>query len=155
MIILWLVVVQILALSGCGEATPPDGAKLTGSSKTVAVRGEYARVPLDRVDGLSVRGGRLVVRGSATEIEVELPLPTDPAKRNRSWALVTETMADSKRSVTFTHETTLEDFSLDLPESDAHLFYGGLTGTDGADLLVFAWGSDSLSYWGYVTISRQ
>ena len=57
--------------------------------------------------------------------------------------------------MTFTHETTLDDFTLDLPASDAPLRYGTLGGRSGDDVLVFAWGENSKSFWGWVTISRN
>ena len=57
--------------------------------------------------------------------------------------------------MTFTHETTLDDFTLELPASDAPLRYGSLAGTNGDDVLVFAWGENSQSFWGWVTISRK
>jgi hypothetical protein len=145
---------QVLLLAACARAAA-DRAPLTGSSKTVTVRGEYAAVDLDRVDGMSLRDGRLALRGSSKTVAVDLPPAADPAKPQRGWALVTEATGDDKRTVSFTHETTLDDFSLELPASDAQFYYGGLTGRNGEDVLVFAWGADSQSYWGYVTIARR
>jgi hypothetical protein len=49
----------------------------------------------------------------------------------------------------------LDDFTLELPASDAPLRYGTLTGKSGNDVMVFAWGSDGRSYSGYVTIEPR
>jgi hypothetical protein len=144
----------ILVLAACARAAA-DRAPITGASPTLTVRGEYASVDLDRVDGMSLRDGRLALRGSSKSVSVELPSVADQAKPQRGWALVTETAGSDKRTVTFTHETTLDDFSIDLPASDAPFYYGGLSGRNGEDVLVFAWGAGSQSYWGYVTIGRQ
>lgn len=149
-----LISAQVVIAAACLQAAA-DRAPLVGSSRTVAVRGELEAVDLDRIDGISIRDGRLVLQGSATSVSVDLPPAADPSKPTRGWALVTESAGGDKRTVSFTHETTLEDFSLDLPASDARFYYGGLTGANGDDVLVFAWGADSRSYWGYVTIGRR
>ncbi len=149
-----LITAQILFLAACAQAAA-DRAPLTGSSKTLTVRGEYATVALDQIEGMSIRDGKLVLRGSTTTASVDLPPAADPAKAGRGWALVTETAAGDQRSVTFTHETTLDDFTLELPASEAPLRYGSLAGRNGEDILVFAWGAESRSYWGYVAIARN
>lgn len=151
---LTLLPLQILILAACAQAAA-DRAPLTGTSKTLTVRGEYNAVALDRIDGMSIRDGRLALRGSATTTLVDLPPSADPTQANRGWALVTETNVGDQRSLTFTHETTLDDFSLELPGSEAPLRYGSLGGRGGDDVLVFAWGTNSRSYWGYVTIARK
>jgi hypothetical protein len=146
---------SVVALaSACAEAIA-DRAPVTGTSATMTVRGEIMLVEMDEVGGMAIRDGRLALRGSSGEVLVDLPAVADPGKPKRGWALVTETMSDEARTVTFTHETTLDDFTLDLPASDAHLYYGGLTGRNGEDVLVFAWGAGKRSYWGYVTIQKS
>jgi hypothetical protein len=148
-----LIPLQILILAACAQAAA-DRAPLTGMSKTLTVRGEYNAVALDQVDGMSIRDGRLALRGTSATTMVDLPAAADPAQANRGWALVTETTLGDHRSVTFTHETTLDDFTLELPASDAPLRYGSLGGRNGDDVLVFAWGANSRSYWGWVTVVR-
>jgi hypothetical protein len=104
---------------------------------------------------MSLRDGRLALRGSSTTTLVDLPPFADATKAGRGWALVTETAAGERRVLTFTHETTLDEFTLELPASDAPLRYGSLGGRGSEDVLVFAWGEKSRSYWGYVTIARR
>jgi hypothetical protein len=144
----------LFLLFACGQSVAP-AAPVTGSSKTVTVRGEYAPVALDRVTGLALENGRLVIRGPSTNVTVDPPASADPAKPVRGWALVTESTSGDTRSLTFTHETTLDDFTIDLPASDAELHYGVLAGRTGGEVMVFAWGEESRSYWGHVTIARK
>src|SRR5687767_10948533 len=83
------IVPTLVVLIGCAEMIA-DRAPLVGSSATVTVRGEYTEIALDRVGGISVRDGKLVVRGSSSEVTVDLPASVDAARPNRGWALVTE-----------------------------------------------------------------
>jgi hypothetical protein len=149
-----LVPVQILVIAACAQAAA-DRAPLTGQSATMTVRGEYSAVELDQVDGMSLRDGRLALRGSSTTTLIELPPMADATNAIRGWALVTETAAGERRVLTFTHETTLDEFTLELPASDAPLRYGSLGGRSSEDVLIFAWGQDGRSYWGFVTIARK
>jgi hypothetical protein len=149
-----LIPLQILVLTACTQAAS-DRAPLKGQSKTLTVRGEYVTVALDQVEGMSLRDGRLALRGTSTTMLVDLPPDADTTKAGRGWALVTETAAGDRRALTFTHETTLDEFMIELPASDAPLRYGSLGGRSGDDLLVFAWGTNRRSYWGYVTITRN
>ena len=150
----WLLSVHILLLAACAGAAA-DRGPLTGSSKTLTVRGEFSAVALDQIDGMALRDGKLALRGPQTTIAVDLPPTADATKPGRGWSLVTEATANGHRTVTFTHETTLDDFTLELPASDAPLRYGSLGGLGGDDLLVFAWGENSKSFWGWVTIARN
>jgi hypothetical protein len=145
---------QFVVLVACAPAAA-DRAPLLGTSKTVTVRGEYNAVAIDQIDGMALRDGKLALRGSQTTIAVDLPPSADATKPGRGWALVTETGPGGRRSVTFTHETTLDDFTLELPASDAPLRYGSLGGKSGEDVLVFAWGENSQAFWGWVTIERN
>jgi hypothetical protein len=149
-----LLPMQIVLLAACAGAAA-DRAPLTGSSKTLTVRGEYDAVAIDQIDGMAIRDGRLALRGPQTTVAVDLPPAADAARPGRGWSLVTEAAGNSSRTVTFTHETTLDDFTLDLPASDAPLRYGTLGGRNGGEVLVFAWGENSKSFWGYVTIARK
>jgi hypothetical protein len=149
-----LIPVQILVIAACAQAAA-DRAPLTGQSATMTVRGEYSTVAIDQVDGMSLREGRLALRGPTTTTLIDLPPMADATNAGRGWALVTETAAGDRRVMTFTHETTLDEFTVELPASDAPLRYGSLGGRNGEDVLVFAWGHDGRSYWGYVTIGRK
>jgi hypothetical protein len=148
-----LIPLQVLVIAACAQAAA-DRGPLTGQSKTMTVRGEYSAVAIDQVDGMSLRDGRLALRGSTTTI-IDLPPMADASKAGRGWALVTETAAGTNRVLTFTHETTLDEFTLELPASEAPLRYGSLGGRNDEDVLVFAWGIAGRSYWGYVTIARK
>lgn len=146
--------IHLLLLAACAGAAA-DRGPLTGSSKTLTVRGEFSAVALDQIDGMALRDGKLALRGSQTTIAVDLPPTADATKPGRGWSLVTEASANGHRTVTFTHETTLDDFTLELPASDAPLRYGSLGGLSGDDVLVFAWGENSKSFWGWVMIGRN
>jgi hypothetical protein len=145
----------LTASSGCA---PPDldphPIPLAGSSQTLTVGGEYAPVAIDHINRLSVDRGELVLHGSSGSVTVPLPAGAGDPKAGGQWALVTEGREGGRRTLTFTHEQSLDDFTISLPASDAELRYGTLSGTAGSDVLVFAWGKDSRSYWGYVTIAR-
>ena len=145
---------QILLLAACTGAAA-DRGPLTGSSKTLTVRGEYSAVALDEIAGMALQDGKLALRDASKKtVIVDLPPMADSTKPGRGWSLVTEANANDHRTVTFTHETTLDDFTLDLPASDAPLRYGSLGGKSDADVLVFAWGENAKSFWGWVTIKK-
>jgi hypothetical protein len=133
----------------------PGPTPIDGSSQTVTVTGEYQSVAIDRVDRLSVMQGKLVLHGPSTNVAVDLPPGADQPKPNQQWALVTEGETNGQRTLTFTHEQSLDDFTISLPPGDAELRYGTLTGKTGNDVVVFAWGRESRSYWGFVTIARR
>jgi hypothetical protein len=147
-------IVSLCVITACSRPAA-QSATLEGESKTHVVRGEYARVALPQVDGLALANGKLVVRGGSESVTIDPPASADPAQPNRRWTLVTESAATGKRVVTFTHETSIEEFTIELPESEAELHYGALASRAGGDVLVFAWGADSRSYWGYVTIKSR
>lgn len=129
---------------------------ITGSSQTLVVQGEYEPVALDRIEGLSLDGSRLVLRsGSGSDVIEDLPGNADPAQPNRHWALVTEHATAGKRIVTFTHDISLDEFTIELPASDAELHYGVLASPNGGDVMVLAWGDNGKSYWAWVTIAKK
>ena len=141
-------------LLGCSTAARPgQPVAITGESKAVTVRGQYQAIDLDRVDRVSIEGSRLVLHGSAGSIAIDAPASADLQNPTRHWSLVTDaTVADGRRrSLTFTHDMRLDEFVLELPASEAPLRFGTFTGPAG-EVMVFAWGSDSRSYWGFVTI---
>jgi hypothetical protein len=113
-------------------------------------------VALDEIAGMALQDGKLALRDASKKVvTVDLPPMADSTKPGRGWSLVTEANANDHRTVTFTHETTLDDFTLDLPASEAPLRYGSLGGKSDGDVLVFAWGEDSKSFWGWVTIHKE
>ena len=93
-----------------------------------------------------------VVRGSFESVTVALPAGADAAKPVRHWALVTEANVNDARMLTFTHDQSLDDFTLELPPTEAEMHYGVFEGRDGAEVMVLTWGADAKCYWGYVTI---
>ena len=52
-------------------------------------------------------------------------------------------------------ETSLDEFTIELPASEAPVRYGGLSGRDGNDVLVLAWGEGSRSFHADLTIVRK
>ena len=86
---------------------------------------------------------------------MDVPGGANPDKPQRTWALTTEGTGDSGRRFTFVHNESLADFSIELPPSEAPLRFGVLEGPSGGDVMIFAWGEKSRSYWGYVTITRK
>jgi hypothetical protein len=150
-----LVVCWALALEGCSSHPVPSGPQpLTGSSKAWDVRGEYSAVDMDAIEHIAADHGTLVLRGGNDVVTVKLPAGAGEPKSGAQWVLITESKQDRVRSLTFTNDESLDDFTIELPLSDADVHYGTLTGSAG-DLLVFAWGRGGQSYWGYVTISRR
>jgi hypothetical protein len=133
----------------------PQPGTIAGTSKTMSVAGEYTPLALDRVARVGVEEGRLVVHGTSSSVTVDLPAGADAGRATRHWALVTEAnLQDGRRQLTFTHSESLEDFSIELPESEGSVRYGGFEREEGGEVLVFAWGESSLTYWGWVTIAR-
>ena len=142
------------AVAACSQVSA-NGGPVSGTSRTLSVNGEFRPVALDRVDRVSIAGNHLILHGERGTAEVDLPTNADPSQPNRGWALVTEGEGDQTRTLTFTHEMSLDDFTLELPGSAAPLKYGSFAGRDGNDVLVFAWGAESQSYWGWVTIRKS
>jgi hypothetical protein len=95
-----------------------------------------------------------VIHGDSASVTVDLPPSADPDQKNRGWALVTEGEDDDVRRLTFTHETSLDDFSIAVPASAGQMAYGTLGGRDGSDILLFAYGSGSKTYWGWARIAK-
>jgi hypothetical protein len=153
-----LLLVLLLALGTLGGAaacsrTVSGSGPIAGTSQTVVVRGTYSRVPLDRVDRVSIEAGKLVLHGSSSTVEVDLPASADPAKPDPHWALATEGDNGRARVLTFTHDMSLDDFTIELPRSQAPIRFGGLSGRDGNDVLILAWGENSQSYHAELTIT--
>jgi hypothetical protein len=141
----------LAAVAGCSRPAAAPAA-IAGSSRTMVVRGSYAPVAIDRVDRLSLEDGKIVLHGSSSVVAIDPPPLADPARPDRHWALVTETDNGRARVLTFTHDESLDDFTIELPPSEAPVRYGGLSGRDGSDILVLAWGEQSRSYHAELTI---
>jgi hypothetical protein len=148
--------VLFLLLAGCSQASrlPEYPAAVTGSSRTHNVGGQYTPLAIDSVEGVSIREGKLVLRGTSGSATVEAPANADLTRPTRDWALTTEATAAGRRVVTFTHSQSVEDFTIELPEGDAELRYGVFSAPGGKEVMVFAWGADGQSFWGHVTIER-
>lgn len=143
-----------VAAVACAKGMP-DAGPLSATSEKVTVTGEYKPVAIDSVDSMSIENGKLVLHGAAKTVSVDLPQNADPEQKNRGWALVTEGEGDDSRTLTFTHEMTLEDFTVTVPNATGQVAYGSLGGRDGKDVLLFAYGSADKAYWGWARIEKQ
>jgi len=143
----------LLASPGCSQTLPEEGT-LQGTSGKGTVTGEYKRVKIDAVERLSIEGDKLVLHSDSSSIAVPLPPSADASQKNKGWALVTEGEGDGTRTLTFTQEMSLEDFTITVPAAEGQVAYGSLGGRDGQDVLLFAYGSNSKAYWGWVTIAK-
>ena len=149
-----LLPVQIVMLAACARAAA-DRAPLTGSSKTLTVRGEYNAVAIDQIDGMAIRDGRLALRGPQTTVAVDLP-PSADADEAGSRLGAGHRGCRHRRPNRHLH-----------PRNHARRLHAGsarerraaplrtLGGRNGDDVLVFAWGENSKSFWGWVTISTK
>lgn len=151
-----LLLVGGLALSAVAcTGHPATDGPIIGTSSQYDVRGEFHRIDVDSVERLRLDGSMLVVQGLERSQSVPLPPTADPAQRNRGWALVTDTVQDRHRLLTFTQEMAVEDVTLHVPLSEAPVQSGSLGGRDGHDVIVLAWGAAPDAYWGYVTLTRK
>jgi hypothetical protein len=148
-----------MTILGSGAACERHAAatpqKLTATSNDYTVNGEYTAVPLDRVDGLKVERGRLVVKGSPADVAVDVPPSADLERIARHWALVTDAHVDRHRLVVFTEAESVKDVSIELPDGEAPLHFEVFAARDGGEILVFATGdrqSGPSSLYGYVAI---
>lgn len=137
----------------CSRALPDQGP-LNGTSDKVTATGEYRPVAIDAVERMTIERGKLVLHGPSGTVSVDLPADADPEQRNRGWALVTEGESDRARTLTFTQEMSLEDFTIAVPPADGQVTYGSLGARDGGDVLLFAYGAAPKAYWGYVVIRK-
>lgn len=142
------------ATLACSRPLPDDGTIAVDAEK-VSVSGAYHPVKVDDVERITIENDTLVLHGQGGQATVPLPPNADPAQKNKGWALVTEGEDEGSRTLTFTQETSLEDFTITLPASPGQVTYGSLGGRDGRDVLVFAYGSGGKAYWGWVAIARK
>jgi len=151
-----------IAVLGIGAACERHAAaapqKLTVTSTDYTVNGEYVSVPLDRVDGVKVEQGRLVVKGAPADVAVEVPPSADLERIARHWALVTDAHVDGHRLVVFTEAESVKDVSIELPDGEAPIHFNVFAARDGGEILVFATGdrqSGPPSLYGYVLIQGR
>src|SRR3954452_14727620 len=143
----------LLASVGCSKPLAENGT-FTTSSASAKATGEYKRVDIDSVERISIEDGNLVLHGTGRSVTIDLPANADPDQKNRGWALVTEGEGDGSRTLTFTQENSLEDFSVTLPAAEGQVAYGSLGGRDGRDVVLFAYGSGNKASWGWARIKK-
>lgn len=151
-----LAFVTCVAPLACRPAAPSGPQPLAVTSEDYTVRGEYATVKLERIDGLTTENGRVMLKGAPADLAIDLPAVADPARRSRHWALVTDAHVNGRRLATFTHSESVKDFSIELPDGDAPLHFAAFAArTGGGEVLVFATGdraSGPPSLFGHVSI---
>jgi len=150
-----VLIAGLCVMAGACTKSLPDAGPLTATSEKVTAAGAYARVNIESVERITIDSGKLTLHGPSGTVAVDLPANADPGQQNKGWALVTEGEADGARSLTFTQETSLEDFTIAVPPAEGQVAYGSLGGRDGHDVLLFAYGSGSKAYWGWATISPR
>jgi hypothetical protein len=144
----------VLALTNACTPTAlsnPGPLPITGTSDDIHVKGQYSSIALDRVEKVPIEHGKIVVHGSSSSVTLDPPAGADTSQPTHTWALTTEAQAGRKRPVTLTHAMSIEEFTIELPESDDEVRYGVFSSAQGVEVMVLAWGSSSRSYWGYVT----
>lgn len=147
-------IVTSVLVTACSTPPLPDSGPLKGTSQKLAATGEYKPLSLDAVDRLTLENGKLVVHGPSSSVTLDVPPPAIPEQKTPAWALVTEGESETARSLTFTHEMSLDDFTIQVPASAGQVAYGTLTGKDKHDVLVFAYGTGAKCYWGWVDIGK-
>ncbi len=145
----------MLAAVACTKTIPEQGP-LPVTGEKVTVTGEYRKVAIDSVERMTIENGKLVLHGATGTATIDLPPNADPEQKNRGWALVTEgeNTDEGTRTMTFTQEMSLEDFTITVPAADGQVAYGSLGGRDGKDVLLFAYGAGSRAFWGWATITK-
>lgn len=146
--------VTSVVATGCSSPPLPEEGPLTGTSQKLSVTGEYKQLALDAVDRLTLENGKLVVHSPGSSVTLDVPAAATPEQKTPGWALVTEGEDEKARALTFTHEMSLDDFTLQVPPSPGQVAYGTLVGKNRHDILVFAYGSGAKSYWGWVEIGK-
>lgn len=116
------------------------------------VTGQYQPLGIDEVAGVSLKDGQLVVRGSTEEATLALPPFVDTSQVIRHWALVTEAHIDGQKVLNFTHDQSLDDFTIALPDTDAEIRYGVFANRGGGEVMVLTWGAAAQCFWGYILI---
>ena len=150
----FLLLAAIALLSAC--STPPDRpGDITGTSATFTIAGKYTPIAIDRVDSISIDDGKMTIHGSSTTLTEDLPAGADPTKPERHWALTTENDSGKTRALTFTHNETIDELTIEIPKGTAEVHYGTLKDAKGNDVLLLAWGEMAHCYWGYATLTPK
>jgi hypothetical protein len=123
--------------AACTRTASAAPKTLTVASKDYLVSGEYANVLIDRVDGLKVERGRLVVKGQPQDVEVAVPA-ADLERAARHWALVTDAHLDGHRLLVFTEAESVKDVSIELPDGEASIHFDVFAARGGGEILIFA-----------------
>jgi hypothetical protein len=144
----------LIVFSSCSPAPRRGPTAIEGSSDTLRVSGTYQFLDIDQVDSFAIQNGKLAIKGPSGTVLVDLPPGAGGPKPGQQWVLTTENQT-RRQAQTFTHEQSLDDFTLSLPLDDADLRYGTLAGENGEDLLILAWGKNGRSYWGHVKIGHK
>lgn len=143
-----------VGLIGCARAAA-QATPLTGSSRTVTVQGQLSPLRLDQVSGVSLKDGGLVARGSFESVSIDLPPFVDTAQVIRHWALVTESSVGDKKVLSFTHDESLDDFTIEVPATDAEIRYGVFAHREGGEVMVLTWGANAKCYWAFLVIEPR
>lgn len=146
----------LVATVACARPLPEEGA-ISVDAEKVTVTGAYHPVKVDGVERMTIENATLILHGQTGQASVPLPPNADPDQKNKGWALVTEGDGDDdhSRTLTFTQENSLEDFTISVPAAPGQVTYGSLGGRDGHDVLIFAYGTTEKSYWGWATITKK
>lgn len=142
----------VVAVSACVQQVAAQAVPLASVAGSMPVKGQYQPLRIDEVGGVALKDGKLVVRGSFESVTIDLPPFVDTTKVVRHWALVTESSTETKRILNFTHDQSLDDFTIEIPPTEADIRYGVFAGRDGGHVMVLTWGTDAKCYWGYLVI---
>jgi hypothetical protein len=153
-----LALTVVLGADAACQGSSAGPRRLTVTSTDYNVDGSYSLVKIDRVDGVRVEKGRLVLKGTPADLAVDFPATADPDKPARHWALVTDAHVDGRRLITFTEAEFVKDVSIELPDSEAPVHFDVFTARDKGEVLVFAVGDGQAgqpSLYGHITIQRK
>lgn len=139
-------------ISACAQQVSAQAVPLASVAGSMPVKGQYQPLKIDEVGAVALKEGRLVVRGSFESVTIDLPAFIDTAQVVRHWALVTESATETKRILNFTHDNSLDDFTIELPPTEAEIRYGVFVNRNGGQVLVLTWGTGARCFWGYLLI---
>jgi hypothetical protein len=100
-----------VSLTGCRGGSADGPHTVAASSDVYTVAGQYSRVPLDRVDGLTIEQGKLMLHGPPANIAIDLPAGARAERPTRHWALVSDAHLEGRRLVTFTETESVTPIS--------------------------------------------
>lgn len=141
-----------VVLSACAQQVAAQAIPLASVSGSMPVKGQYQPLRIDEVGGVTLKDGKLVVRGSFENVTIDLPAFVDTTKVVRHWALVTESATETSKILNFTHDQSLDDFTIELPPTDAEIRYGVFANRTGGQVMVLTWGREAKCFWGYLLI---